>query len=85
MGFNPRAREGRDFMQTWFACLGSCFNPRAREGRDDHNLDGLADLCEFQPTRPRGARHYNPTKLVDFLLSFNPRAREGRDQLEFDE
>ena len=32
--FNPRAREGRDFISCLFPKPTQCFNPRAREGRD---------------------------------------------------
>ena len=34
MGFNPRAREGRDSNLLPQSGTGACFNPRAREGRD---------------------------------------------------
>ena len=34
-GFNPRAREGRDFRFLSKNICYICFNPRAREGRDD--------------------------------------------------
>ena len=32
------------------------FNPRARVGRDDYVLRRLAEVIQFQSTRPRGAR-----------------------------
>jgi len=32
--FNPRAREGRDYIQRTSKNTSICFNPRAREGRD---------------------------------------------------
>ena len=34
LGFNPRAREGRDQSYCFFIVIKRCFNPRAREGRD---------------------------------------------------
>ena len=34
MGFNPRAREGRDPKTMLHTYDGMSFNPRAREGRD---------------------------------------------------
>ena len=36
IGFNPRAREGRDVALAGLALgVAAGFNPRAREGRDD--------------------------------------------------
>ena len=32
--FNPRAREGRDFLKRMSPPVKLSFNPRAREGRD---------------------------------------------------
>ena len=34
LGFNPRAREGRDARWLSPSLRNYCFNPRAREGRD---------------------------------------------------
>jgi len=34
MGFNPRAREGRDLIYQTINVSAISFNPRAREGRD---------------------------------------------------
>ncbi len=34
MGFNPRARVGRDVQRLIKAYSQACFNPRARVGRD---------------------------------------------------
>ncbi len=34
MGFNPRAREGRDEIVALINTATGSFNPRAREGRD---------------------------------------------------
>jgi len=52
VGFNPRAREGRDVALSPISPDNVCFNPRAREGRD--MLMGIApDLAHwFQSTRP---------------------------------
>ncbi|KPQ28794.1 MAG: hypothetical protein HLUCCX14_08835 [Marinobacter excellens HL-55] len=35
IGFNPRAREGRDVVHQIVSTERKCFNPRAREGRDN--------------------------------------------------
>ena len=34
IGFNPRAREGRDLWDELMPSFRTRFNPRAREGRD---------------------------------------------------
>ena len=52
-GFNPRARTGRD--RSCRLPQYRCFNPRARTGRDVGCIDGKS-VCEFQSTRPYGAR-----------------------------
>ena len=77
--FNPRAREGRDARRAVCIHPYPCFNPRAREGRDIRCASGGAWECEFQSTRPRGARLAQVYRISAPLLRFNPRAREGRD------
>ena len=54
------------------------FNPRAREGRDIIITKNCQSFCEFQSTRPRGARP-DLLRLLVVVNRFNPRAREGRD------
>ena len=56
IGFNSRAREGRDdrFISEIFSFL--CFNSRAREGRDGSRITTKIFRALFQFTRPRGAR-----------------------------
>jgi len=81
IGFNPRAREGRDlrgFARVLNVSIG--FNPRAREGRDD-SARGLAPWqCAVSIHAPgKGATCILQTSTPS-SLSFNPRAREGRDQ-----
>ena len=50
--FNPRARDGRDYLscQKWHG--GDCFNPRARDGRDLSTLRRRLRHYRFQSTRP---------------------------------
>ncbi len=51
-GFNPRAREERDFAVFTSSKRAFGFNPRAREERDKPGAgDGIA-LDVFQSTRP---------------------------------
>ena len=56
MGFNPRARVGRDNLAVVVAALPLSFNPRARVGRDGADSAAAFARIEFQSTRPRGAR-----------------------------
>ncbi len=52
VGFNPRAREGRDTSVRKQTCQTLSFNPRAREGRDV-TFDQAKSYCTaFQSTRP---------------------------------
>ena len=32
--FNPRARDGREYVGNILTFIGVCFNPRARDGRE---------------------------------------------------
>ena len=56
VGFNPRARAGRDVVDDRGLGRRCCFNPRARAGRDVHRHDRTlcAVLC-FNP-RARAGR-----------------------------
>ncbi len=56
--FNPRARAGRDGRRRRGGGRHArrCFNPRARAGRDVLAVCAMTTPCEFQSTRPRGAR-----------------------------
>jgi len=55
--FNPRTREGCDYISRDSYGQGMGFNPRTREGCDDEmNLLRVRDLL-FQSTHPRGVRH----------------------------
>jgi len=56
VGFNPRARVGRDEIVALQDIERAGFNPRARVGRDKVIDKTLARLEKFQSTRPRGAR-----------------------------
>ena len=80
IGFNPRARVGRDCAGVAAPCAQGCFNPRARVGRDIMIFCLIVVLILFQSTRPRGAR-LNPARLMFLKASFNPRARVGRDAM----
>ena len=51
IGFNPRARDGRDDHRQSIAKAPQRFNPRARDGRDSRGI--LFDVHSmFQSTRP---------------------------------
>ncbi len=54
--FNPRARAGRDHPGRGANQHLPSFNPRARAGRDNVIAGEVTHTCEFQSTRPRGAR-----------------------------
>jgi len=59
ISFNPRARVGRDKLEISYSYGVESFNPRARVGRDPQANDVTCQECEFQSTRPRGARLLN--------------------------
>jgi len=51
--FNPRARTGRDLLDSWQKALGYSFNPRARTGRDQIAVINryLSDVSIHAPAR----------------------------------
>ncbi len=82
LGFNPRARAGRDWTTSANTSSPSSFNPRARAGRDVIVIAYKRGNGWFQSTRPRGARHHLREQPDGRAGRFNPRARAGRDLVE---
>ncbi len=78
IGFNPRAREGRDGFERLRTEFVPRFNPRAREGRDPPINALRFELPRFNP-RAREGRDHGPAPSRSSAICFNPRAREGRD------
>jgi len=80
MGFNPRARVGRDFRESLCYAIYNCFNPRARVGRDrayrdrSHRSRVSIHAPAWGATAPRQYQ-----RLA--VICFNPRARVGRDKI----
>ena len=79
IGFNPRARVGRDSPIILPPGVSKCFNPRARVGRDVRSFPTLgSERFGFNP-RARVGRDISVYPGKVFPLGFNPRARVGRD------
>ena len=55
-GFNPRSREGSDWMPDFMQGLAAGFNPRSREGSDDDDPRCRPDYLWFQSPLPRRER-----------------------------
>ena len=76
--FNPRSREGSDFLDRTIFTKSSYFNPRSREGSDGYDAGAQFLMSKFQSTLPRRERptlHFTRLRRRDF----NPRSREGSD------
>ncbi len=54
IGFNPRAREGRDILSPAIIWSIRSFNPRAREGRDDVTTVDWSKYAGFNPRAREG-------------------------------
>ena len=67
LGFNPRARDGRDPETTCLHCCSRSFNPRARDGRDTSMLFQDVNGASFNP-RARDGRDYFATGSGLYLL-----------------
>ena len=77
-GFNPRAREGRDFDCRCVRDDRSVSIRAPARGATGRHFYCQQTDCLFQSARPRGARRHDAGQAVR-LAGFNPRAREGRD------
>ena len=60
IGFNPRAREGRDVFAWRLKRFPARFNPRAREGRDAERKLFLRNLVVSIHAPARGATFLQP-------------------------
>ncbi len=79
-GFNPHAREGRDYGRSEAVKHIARFNPHAREGRDYILLLVRLGKYRFNPHAREGRDVRDAYRQPD-LRGFNPHAREGRDAL----
>ena len=52
IGFNPRARDGRESQCHYSLPYVKSFNPRARDGREVDAVRSKITLLRFQSTRP---------------------------------
>ena len=78
-GFNPRARDGRDW-QRWITTRSKLgFNPRARDGRDCSLSSSSLNFIVSIHAPVMDAIVKNPCLWQ--VVGFNPRARDGRDGL----
>ena len=79
IGFNPRAREGRDRKRLRELLMSKLsFNPRAREGRDAYDNSTVKAYDKFQSTRPRGARLAHVSILASEAMFQSTRPRGAR-------
>ena len=91
IGFNPRARVGRDLILSCSRQRLCCFNPRARVGRDNAVLQQYSVSRSFNPAlhrkvavhvsihAPAWGATLRPSNTALSVFCFNPRARVGRD------
>ena len=85
VGFNPRARVGRDPNQRWGVTMSiASFNPRARVGRDVRRSRAALKNISFNP-RARVGRDLPMNDTPEPVERFNPRARVGRDAIRVGE
>ena len=79
IGFNPRARMGRDCLFVYLFVDATRFQPTRPHGARHHCIELRFVVEMFQPTRPHGARLYRRGCQLR-QPGFNPRARMGRDE-----
>ena len=68
LNFNPRSREGSDYMRSRLVIVTFDFNPRSREGSDvyHHAVDGYRS--DFNPRSREGSDHELAANDFDDLL-----------------
>ena len=67
MYFNPRSREGSDYLESGDSVILDDFNPRSREG-SDNGFAVLSDICFYFNPRSREGSD-DPVKSAQYLLS----------------
>ena len=75
--FNPRTRDGCDFLAVHSYLIVACFNPRTRDGCDDLQAAHKAGVIVSIHAPVMGATE-SKSKLFT-LVGFNPRTRDGCD------
>ncbi len=79
IGFNPRARMGRDPERQGVNIVLKEFQSTRPHGARRGILCPVIGSSQFQSTRPHGARRSTKHMELLTLMCFNPRARMGRD------
>ena len=69
-GFNPRARDGREVVNTPIHNF-SCFNPRARDGREPIPTPCVLGLARFNPRARDGRENLNSYHRVINMVSIH--------------
>jgi len=75
IGFNPRARAGRDEKRGHCQRLDSCFNPRARAGRDLRRPLLFLRLQRFNPRARAGRDRFDGILCLRRRVSIHAPAR----------
>ena len=76
--FNPRSREGSDFVATSISAIVFVFQSTLPRGERQTVGFTISRCVSFQSTLPRGERLHSSLSLSK-LNYFNPRSREGSD------
>ena len=81
IGFNPRARRGRDFPAGKSERLYDRFQSTRPQGARPRALSDCGNGNEFQSTRPQGARLYKPyrTNIKHWFQSTRPQGARQMD------
>ena len=77
--FNPRSREGSDWMADSYKHKPKDFNPRSREGSDRIRTALIIWISYFNP-RSREGSDVEAFRYGFPISDFNPRSREGSDK-----
>ena len=78
--FNPRPREGSDFLRILMKAWEKCFNPRPREGSDAGPSLDFAVVSTVSIRAPAKGAIIRTVRPLALLVCFNPRPREGSDE-----
>ena len=79
MHFNPRSREGSDYLFMLMAVPHSQFQSTLPRRERPVPLETASSWLPFQSTLPRRERRCSDSFTLKQLFNFNPRSREGSD------
>ena len=81
MYFNPRSREGSDYIRSITRSITVTISIHAPARGATSDQDRIMDTGDFNPRSREGSDTAEASQSLD-QINFNPRSREGSDQAQ---